>query len=208
MIAPVAVSHRSSGGPLCCARIPYLHGSAGRRGPARRAARPGHGPRPAPQGVGSDPPWLVLPAEGLALVAKSEAGTIIGSVRLWNVATGETGLPALLLGPLAVMPELAGCGIGSALMRRAVAEAHWRGHAAILLVGDPDYYARFGFSAVPAAGLAMPGPFERHRMLGLEITPGALAGAQGLIRPTGRRTASTGSQKTAVAPQARPARHG
>ncbi|GGD26570.1 GNAT family N-acetyltransferase [Aureimonas glaciei] len=133
-----------------------------------------------------------LPAEGLALVARTEAGGIIGSVRLWHVAAGDTGTPALLLGPLAVLPELAGCGVGSALMRRAVAEAHWRGHAAILLVGDPDYYARFGFSAAPAAGLAMPGPFERHRLLGLELAEQALAGTEGLICPTGRKAITAG----------------
>ncbi|WP_224007948.1 N-acetyltransferase [Aureimonas sp. SA4125] len=140
-----------------------------------------------------------LPADGLALVARSDDGVVVGSVRLWHVAAGDAGTPALLLGPLAVAPELSGCGIGSALMRRAVAEAHFRGHAAILLVGDPDYYARFGFTARPAADLAMPGPFERHRLLGLELAPRALAGTSGLIRPAGRK-AGAGSRPVAPAP--------
>jgi predicted N-acetyltransferase YhbS len=140
-----------------------------------------------------------LPAEGLALVARAEDGSLIGSVRLWHVAAGDAGKPALLLGPLAVLPELAGFGVGSALMRRAVAEAHWRGHQAIVLVGDPDYYVRFGFSAAPAAGLAMPGPFERHRLLGLELADMALAGTEGLIRPTGRKPISAARQSAAAA---------
>ncbi|KAB0680023.1 GNAT family N-acetyltransferase [Aureimonas leprariae] len=126
-----------------------------------------------------------LPAEGLSFAATDEAGTLVGTVRLWNVAAGDDGRPALLLGPLAVAPTHAGLGVGSRLMRRAVAKAAWLGHAAILLVGDPEYYERFGFAAAPAADLAMPGPFERHRLLGLELAPGALAGAAGLIRPTG-----------------------
>ena len=142
------------------------------------------------------------PADGLSLVAKAEDGHLLGTVRLWHVAAGETGTPALMLGPLAVAPELAGCGIGVALMRRAIAEAQWRGHAAIVLVGDPEYYARFGFTAEPAAGLAMPGPFERHRLLGLQLKPGALAQATGLIRPTGiRAAASRASAPTPAAPQ-------
>jgi predicted N-acetyltransferase YhbS len=135
-----------------------------------------------------------LPAEGLSIVARDETGALVGTVRLWNVAAGEGATPALLLGPLAVDPALSGIGIGSALMRRAIAEVQFRGHRAILLVGDPDYYERFGFSGQRAAGLAMPGPFERHRLLGLDLVEGALNGATGLIKATGRR-AIAGSGK-------------
>lgn len=140
------------------------------------------------------------PAEGLSLVAKGENGELLGTVRLWHVAAGTAGAPALMLGPLAVAPELAGCGIGVALMRRAIAEAQWRGHGAIVLVGDPDYYARFGFTAEPAAELAMPGPFERHRLLGLALKPGALVNAAGLIRPTGARAVAVRLSAAASAP--------
>ncbi|WP_182085001.1 N-acetyltransferase [Aureimonas sp. ME7] len=130
-----------------------------------------------------------LPAEGLSLVAQDEDGALAGTVRLWNVSAGTRGdadVPALLLGPLAVHPRFEGLGLGSALMRRAVAEAAFRGHDAILLVGDAPFYERFGFRADVAADLAMPGPFERHRLLGLELERGTLRGAGGLIVPTGR----------------------
>ncbi|KQT45298.1 acetyltransferase [Aureimonas sp. Leaf454] len=136
-----------------------------------------------------------LPAEGLSLAARDEADTLVGTVRLWNVAAGDDGAPALLLGPLAVDPAVPRAGIGSALMRRAIAEAQFRGHRAIVLVGDPGFYERFGFSAERAAALVMPGPFERHRLLGLELDPGALSGAAGLIRPTGRRASATGGRR-------------
>ncbi|RIY01963.1 N-acetyltransferase [Aureimonas flava] len=129
-----------------------------------------------------------LPAEGLSLVAESDAGELLGTVRLWNVAAGARSgepVPALLLGPLVVSSCCEGLGIGSALMRRAVAESRWRGHAAIVLVGDAPFYERFGFGADMAADLVMPGPFERHRLLGLALRDGALAGAAGLIVPTG-----------------------
>lgn len=130
-----------------------------------------------------------LPAEGLSLVAESDDGELLGTVRLWNVAAGSrdgADVAALLLGPLAVSARCEGLGIGSALMRRAIAESRWRGHGAIVLVGDAPFYERFGFAADRAAELAMPGPFERHRLLGLELRDGALSGARGAIVPTGR----------------------
>lgn len=127
-----------------------------------------------------------LPADGLSLVAVDEADTVVATVRLWHVRAG-TNHPALLLGPLAVDCDVASLGIGSKLMRRAIAEAAFRGHGAILLVGDPEYYERFGFSAASTGDLAMPGPFERHRLLALEVVPGALNGASGLITANGRR---------------------
>lgn len=126
-----------------------------------------------------------LAADGLSLIAEDEHGHIAGTVRLWHVDAG--GVAALLLGPLAVQPGLDGMGIGSMLMRRAIAEASFRGHRAILLVGDAPYYERFGFSARHTAALAMPGPYERHRLLALELVPGALSDAAGVIRGTGRR---------------------
>jgi predicted N-acetyltransferase YhbS len=97
----------------------------------------------------------------------------------------------LLLGPLAVDLACKSGGIGSALMRHAIAEAGRLGHAAILLVGDAAYYDRFGFSAALTTGLSMPGPYERERFLALELVPGALAGAKGTLKPSGRRSNKT-----------------
>jgi predicted N-acetyltransferase YhbS len=128
-----------------------------------------------------------LPAEGLAFVAKDAAGIVVGTVRLWDVVAGEGGPAALLLGPLAVDPALKSAGVGSALMRHAIAEARRLGHGAILLVGDAPYYARFGFSAEKTGRLAMPGPYERHRFLALELVPGALDGACGVLSASGRK---------------------
>lgn len=127
------------------------------------------------------------PSEGLALIARDSEGSVVGTVRLWDVRLGEGGPAALLLGPLAVDPSAKGAGIGSALMRQAIAEAARLGHRAILLVGDAPYYARFGFTAGKTGQLSMPGPYERDRFLALELVPGALDGARGVLKAAGRK---------------------
>jgi predicted N-acetyltransferase YhbS len=122
------------------------------------------------------------PAGGLALSAMRQ-GRLIGTVRLWHVSAG--GVPALVLGPLAVDSACRKLGIGAALMDHALRVAKARGHGAVILLGDAPYYARFGFSANKTGGLSLPGPFERDRLLGLELREGALDGACGMIVPTG-----------------------
>lgn len=127
------------------------------------------------------------PSEGLALIARDAEGSVVGTVRLWDVRMGEGGPAALLLGPLAVDQTRKSAGIGSALMRQAIAEAGRLGHRAILLVGDAPYYARFGFTAAKTGQLAMPGPYERERFLALELVPGALDGTRGVLKAAGRK---------------------
>ena len=123
------------------------------------------------------------PAEGLALSAVRQ-GRLVGTVRLWHVSVG--GLQALMLGPLAVDDTCRGFGVGAALMDRALDIARHRGHAAVILLGDAPYYARFGFSGDKTGELSLPGPFERDRLLGLELRAGALDGAWGMIAATGK----------------------
>ena len=129
------------------------------------------------------------PADGLALVAE-DGEALIGTVRLWSVRAGV--VDALLLGPLAVARSHRGLGVGARLMRESIVRAAARGHRAILLVGDAPYYARFGFEAALAARLALPGPVERARLLGLQLAPGALRNAEGLVVATGLRLPTLG----------------
>ena len=122
------------------------------------------------------------PAEGLALSAVRQ-GRLVGSVRLWHVSAG--GIPVLMLGPLAVEASSRQLGVGAALMDHALAAAKARGHRAVILLGDAPYYARFGFSAAKTGELALPGAFDRDRLLGLELCEGVLDGAWGMIAATG-----------------------
>jgi hypothetical protein len=131
-----------------------------------------------------------VPARGLALTA-IEGKRLIGTVRLWPVTAGAAG-GCLLLGPLAVASDVRSLGVGADLMRRALREARRRGYRAVLLVGDPAYYERFGFSADNTGTLRMPGAYDRDRLLAHEFVPGALKGARGMIvadRPSSSRLA-------------------
>ena len=125
-----------------------------------------------------------LPAEGLSFIA-AEGRRVIGTARLWNIAVGN-GADALLLGPVAIAEDCRSQGLGGAMVRRAIQAARKLGHGAIVLVGDPEYYTRFGFSGEKTGALWMPGPFERHRLLGRELIADALDGARGMIAPAGR----------------------
>ena len=128
-----------------------------------------------------------MPAEGLAFSAMAQ-GRLVGTLRLWHVSAG--GIPALMLGPLAVENISRKLGVGAALMDHALAAAGTRGHRAVILLGDAPYYARFGFVPEKMAALSLPGPFERDRLLGLELVPGALDGASGMIVATGAKAAT------------------
>src|SRR5262249_49990846 len=84
-------------------------------------------------------------------------------------------------GPPGCAPARRKRGIGSTLVHHALREAARRRYGAVLLVGDAPYYSRFGFSSEKTSALWLPGPYERHRLLGCELKPGALDGARGLI---------------------------
>lgn len=102
---------------------------------------------------------------------------VMGTIRYWEVLAGDR--KALLLGPIAVSPDLQGGGLGSKLIRLSLNKAAAMGHHAVLLVGDAPYYERFGFARRLTLGLNMPAPTDPNRFLGLELRDGALKGAVG-----------------------------
>ena len=110
----------------------------------------------------------VDPIASLSKVARS-GGAIVGTVRFWPILVQDllrgTTSDALLLGPLAVAPDMQCHGLGGELMRRSVAAATAAGHKRILLVGDHDYYCRFGFKGVLPSYITMPGGRDARRLL-------------------------------------------
>ncbi|MBL9033767.1 MAG: N-acetyltransferase [Rhodospirillaceae bacterium] len=93
---------------------------------------------------------------------------VVGAIKYWPILVGETGHPALLLGPLAIAADKAGKGIGRALMFKTLELAAQLGHDLVLLVGDVDYYKRFGFVPATPFGFVMPGETRPDR---LQVAP-------------------------------------
>ncbi len=82
----------------------------------------------------------------LSLVAEAD-GKVVGHVAISPVLISDKSLNWFGLGPLSVVPEYQNQGIGSLLMERALATLKQHHAAGCVLLGEPDYYGRFGFKA-------------------------------------------------------------
>ena len=107
---------------------------------------------------------------------------LVGAIRYWPILVGESGHPALLLGPLAIAQDRAGRGIGRALMFKTLDLAAQLGHDLVLLVGDIDYYKRFGFVPATPHGFVMPGESRPDRLQVAPLKDNVLGRIAGEVR--------------------------
>lgn len=116
-----------------------------------------------------------------SLVAIDSEG-LTGVVRVWPVTVGETGRAAFL-GPIAVAERRRGNGVAFKLMERAIGVCREQGYAAVILVGDLDYYDRFGFKSAEGR-FQLPGPVDQKRVLIRDLSEraGKLSGMLGVPR--------------------------
>jgi predicted N-acetyltransferase YhbS len=91
-----------------------------------------------------------------------EGDALVGSIQCWPVALDET--PLILVGPVAVATANQNRGLGHRLMHAAL-DAETSGDAPMVMIGDPEYYGRFGFNADATGGWTLPGPWEPRRLL-------------------------------------------
>ena len=122
----------------------------------------------------------VKPLKELCFVALDQRSRLVASIRNWPILINEQ-WPAILLGPLAIAPELRGLGYGKALMWHAMAQSRMLGHSRIILVGDPEYYNQFGFRRDLALNIQLPGWVEERRFLALELVAGSMIGVHGMV---------------------------
>ncbi len=113
--------------------------------------------------------FLAVDAEGLC-----------GAVRLWPV-TCASGGRAAFLGPLAVAERKRNVGVAFHLMERSIGVCRELGYAAVILVGDESYYARWSFRQAGAARFFMPGPVDQHRILIRDLDPPRAAKLSGML---------------------------
>ena len=126
--------------------------------------------------------WL----PGLSFAALDGEEHLAGTIQCWPVALtdGEgRAHPLIMVGPVAVLPELQGQGYGRALMEAALAAIDPRAPLPQVMIGDPEYYGRFwGFAAAPTAGWSLPGPWDPRRLLVRAANPAVLP-TQGTLGP-------------------------
>jgi len=102
----------------------------------------------------------------ISLVAKAD-GEIIGHVAISPVRISDGATGWFGLGPISVLPEFQGRGVGAKLMESSLAALEAKGATGCVVLGDPDYYGRFGFKVVK--GLVYPGaPVEYFQALCLK----------------------------------------
>ncbi|MBL0925257.1 MAG: N-acetyltransferase [Sphingomonadaceae bacterium] len=94
--------------------------------------------------------------------AVTDGVSVVGSIQCWPVAVGN--LPLILVGPVAVSPDRQGQGLGHSLMHASLG-ATQPSDVPMVMIGDPEYYSRFGFSADGTGGWTLPGPWEPRRLL-------------------------------------------
>ena len=135
----------------------------------------------------------VTALEGLSFAALDDEDYLIGTIQLWPVAlTDPQGRPhpMVMVGPVAVMPGHQGEGYGKGLMAAALGAIDVLGGSSSgdgtplpqVMIGDPDYYIRWHFTAEHTGGWHCPGPFEQHRLLARAAHP-AILPHEGMLGP-------------------------
>jgi putative acetyltransferase len=91
----------------------------------------------------------------LCLVAVREE-VVVGHVAMSRALLDDHPVALVALGPLGVLPEVQGAGIGSALVHATLAAADALGERGVVLLGHPTYYPRFGFEPAVDHGITPP----------------------------------------------------
>ncbi|WP_417497372.1 GNAT family N-acetyltransferase [Maricaulis sp.] len=123
-------------------------------------------------------------ADTLELIAELDG--VIAGVVMFSPATAKTGagaeIPGLALGPVAVLPDYQNRGIGAALIEAGLDFIRTLGPTYCIVLGDPDYYSRFGFEPAPSLDLHWTGDPEDKTGNAFQVM--ALNGAPNLPRGT------------------------
>ena len=130
--------------------------------------------------------WL----EALSFAALDENELLVGTIQCWPIALIDhdaRAVPLVMVGPVAVVPERQGEGFGHGLMAAMLdAEARMTESGSPsfpqVLIGDPDYYGRFGYTANATGGWRCPGPYEPERLLARGAALSAMP-SEGVLGP-------------------------
>ena len=118
----------------------------------------------------------------LSLVADRD-GQVVGHILFSPVTIEgeEETYPAVGLGPMAVLPDYQGQGIGSQLVEAGLAACHEISYGIVIVLGHPDYYPRFGFRPATLHGIRWEHDVPDEVFMVVELRKGALAGVSGIV---------------------------
>ena len=119
------------------------------------------------------------PVSKLCLVVRDDFDVLVAVIRFWPVLIGSKRSKTLLLGPLGVHPIRQGEGIGEILINEALKKAKKLGWSRVVLVGDINYYTRFGFSRYLANEIYLPDETSTNRLLAVELVKGSMTNLSG-----------------------------
>jgi putative acetyltransferase len=118
----------------------------------------------------------------VSLVAEVR-GEIVGHIMFSPVSlAGHPELKVMGLGPMAVAPDHQRKGIGSALVRAGLEQCRQLGFGAVVVVGHPEYYPRFGFLPSVRFGIGCEYEVPQEAFMVMELQAGFLLGASGKIK--------------------------
>lgn len=122
-------------------------------------------------------------AEPIVSLVAEDHGAIVGHIMFSPVfLSGHLGLKVMGLAPMAVTPEYQRKGIGSALVRAGLEQCRQLGFVAVVVLGHPEYYPRFGFAPSTRFGIRSEYEVPEQAFMAAELQPGALSGRTGTVK--------------------------
>jgi putative acetyltransferase len=111
------------------------------------------------------------------------SGGVIGHVLFSpvEIVNGGSSIRVVGLAPVGVLPEYQGQGVGSHLIRAGLEACREAAYDAVVVLGEPHYYSRFGFERASAHGLGNEYGVD-HEFMVVELRSEALAGSEGTVR--------------------------
>lgn len=121
-------------------------------------------------------------AQPLVSLIAEDRGAIVGHIMFSPVSlSGHPALKIMGLAPMAVLPEHQRKGIGSALVRAGLEQCKQLGFGAVVVLGHPAYYPRFGFSSSTRFGIAWQYEVPEEVFMVVELQAGFLRGTSGKV---------------------------
>lgn len=118
----------------------------------------------------------------VSLVAEDN-GIVVGHIMFSPVyLSGYPELNVMGLAPMAVAPEHQRKGIGSALVRAGLEQCRQLGFVAVVVLGHPEYYPRFGFSPSSRFGIDSDYKVPEEVFMAMELEPESLSGKTGRVK--------------------------